>query len=156
LAGFRGRLANVSFVGASALAEELREMGSDYANGVIVSQVVPLPDGYASGVLEYRAAMERHFAGEPVGFGSLEGYLAARLLVQGFERAGRYPTVETLVDQLEKIRDLDMGIGALLSFSKSDHQASHRVWGSVLNGKGEFEALDLEKLDLTEGPAKPD
>jgi len=155
-AGYRGRFANVSFVGSLSLAEQLREMDGAVGHGVIVSQVVPMPDAYASGVLEYRAAMEQHFPSEPTGFGSLEGYIAARLFVHGLERAGRYPTVETLVDHLEKIRNLDLGIGTSLSFSRSDHQASHRVWGSVINAKGQFEALDLEKLDLTDGSADQD
>ena len=156
MAGFRGRIANVSFVGSLSLAEQLREVEGDIANGVIVSQVVPMPDAYATGVLEYRAALERHFPGEPAGFGSLEGYIVARLLVHALEREGRYFTVESLVERLEQIRNLDLGIGSTLSFSKSDHQASHRVWGSVINAQGEFEALDLDKVDLTESPADQD
>lgn len=156
MAGFRGRIANVSFVGSLSLAEQLREVEGDIANGVIVSQVVPMPDAYATGVLEYRAALERHFPGEPAGFGSLEGYIVARLLVHALEREGRYFTVESLVERLEKIRDLDLGIGTTLSFSRSDHQASHRVWGSVINAQGQFEALDFDKVDLTESPADQD
>lgn len=156
MAGFRGRIANVSFVGSLSLAEQLREVEGDIANGVIVSQVVPMPDAYATGVLEYRAALERHFPGEPAGFGSLEGYIVARLLVHALEQEGRYLTAESLVERLEQIRNLDLGIGALLSFSRSDHQASHRVWGSVINAQGEFEALDFDKVDLTESPADTD
>lgn len=156
LAGFRGHIANVSFVGALSLAEQLQEVEGDIANGVIVSQVVPMPDSYATGVLEYRAALERHFPGEPAGFGSLEGYIVARLLVHALEQEGRYLTVESLVERLEQIRNLDLGIGSTLSFSKSDHQASHRVWGSVINAQGEFEALDFDKVDLTESPDDQD
>ena len=37
--GFGGQFFNVSFVGSSALAEELGEAGS----GVVISQVVPFP-----------------------------------------------------------------------------------------------------------------
>jgi branched-chain amino acid transport system substrate-binding protein len=35
---------NVSFVGSTALAEELKLLGPRYANGVIVTQVVPAVD----------------------------------------------------------------------------------------------------------------
>src|SRR5690606_18493642 len=101
------------------------------------------------------AALERHFPGEPPGFASLEGYIVAKIFVHGLRQAGRYPTVESLVEQLENIRDLDLGIGAPLSFHRDDHQASHRVWGSVINAEGQFEALDLERLDLHETQLGP-
>src|SRR5262249_6175076 len=44
---------NVSFVGSSALAEELTLLGPRFANGVIVTQVVPPVESYASIVLDY-------------------------------------------------------------------------------------------------------
>jgi ABC-type branched-subunit amino acid transport system substrate-binding protein len=45
---------NVSFVGSTALAGELMLLGPRYANGVIVTQVVPAVDGYSSAILKYR------------------------------------------------------------------------------------------------------
>ena len=45
-------LANVSFVDSKALAGELLEMGPQYAEGVIVTQVVPLPGAGSSIALE--------------------------------------------------------------------------------------------------------
>jgi len=44
---------NVSFVGSTALADELMLLGPRYASGVIVTQVVPAVGGYSSAVLEY-------------------------------------------------------------------------------------------------------
>jgi branched-chain amino acid transport system substrate-binding protein len=37
---------SVSFVGSTALADELMLLGPRYANGVIVTQVVPAVDSY--------------------------------------------------------------------------------------------------------------
>jgi branched-chain amino acid transport system substrate-binding protein len=45
---------------------------------------------------------------------------------------------------LESLRDLDLQIGSILSFGPSEHQASHKVWGTVLDEEGAFRPLDLE------------
>ena len=146
--GYQGRIANVSFVGAKALAEELRESESSSGEGVIVSQVVPIYDGYSTGVLEYQAAMKQYFPSEPTGFVSLEGYVVARLFCLALENSGRYFSTEEVINKLEKLESVDFGIGRPLSFSTSDHQASHQVWGSVINKDGQYEALDLEKIQV--------
>jgi hypothetical protein len=41
---------SVSFVGSTALAEELMLLGPRYASGVIVTQVVPAVDSYATAI----------------------------------------------------------------------------------------------------------
>jgi hypothetical protein len=75
---------------------------------------------------------------------SLEGYIVGNLFVDGLRRAGRDLTTESLVDALESIRDEDIGIGTLLRFGMSEHQASHKVWGTVLDAAGKFQSLDME------------
>src|SRR5947208_11445391 len=50
---------NVSFVGSTALADELMLLGPRYANGVIVTQVVPAVDSYASAILKYKTEIGR-------------------------------------------------------------------------------------------------
>src|SRR5262249_51688708 len=62
---------NVSFVGSSALAEELKLLGPRYAEGVIVTQVVPAIEGYASFILEYKNALAKQFPGEAPDYVSL-------------------------------------------------------------------------------------
>ena len=146
--GYRGRIANVSFVGSEALAETLRESESNSGEGIIVSQVVPMYDAYATGVLEYRSAMQQYYPSEPAGFVSLEGYVVARLFCLALQKSGRYFDVEEVIDRLEAMQDIDLGIGQPLSFSASDHQASHQVWGAVINNEGQFESLDLEKIQV--------
>ena len=76
---------NVSFVGSKALAKELGEEG----RGVQISQVVPFPwDGSVPVVREYQKALAEAKGGEP-GFGTLEGYIAAKVTVEGLRRAGK-------------------------------------------------------------------
>jgi branched-chain amino acid transport system substrate-binding protein len=135
---------NVSFVGSTALAEELRELGGSFASGVVVTQVVPPVDSSATAVLKYRDALQKYFPGEKPDFVSLEGYVVGSLFVEGLRRAGEPLTTERVVDALESIHDLDLGIGTKLSFSLSEHQASHKVWGTVLNEAAQYQVLDLE------------
>jgi ABC-type branched-subunit amino acid transport system substrate-binding protein len=72
---------NVSFVGSTALADELMLLGPRYANGVIVTQVVPAVDSYASAILKYKTALAKYFPGVPPDYVSLEGYVAGSLLL---------------------------------------------------------------------------
>jgi ABC-type branched-subunit amino acid transport system substrate-binding protein len=47
---------SVSFVGSTALANELMLLGPRFATGIIVTQVVPAIEGHSSLVLDYKAA----------------------------------------------------------------------------------------------------
>jgi branched-chain amino acid transport system substrate-binding protein len=134
---------NVSEVGANLLAEELAQLGSGYGEGVVVTQVVPSPTANASALLAYQDQLRKYAPAEKPGFLSLEGWLSARLLIEGLKRAGRGASVEAVVDALEGIRGLDLGLGTPLGFGPSEHQASHRVWGTVIDARGQLQPLDL-------------
>jgi len=135
---------NVSFVGSQALADELMMYGGKVAEGVIVTQVVPLPHSKATAVLKYQELLPKYSLGEKPDFVSLEGYLAAGLLIEGLKRAGPDFTTESLVDALEGMRGVDLGVGATMAFGMSEHQASHKVWGTMLDANGNFQTLDMD------------
>jgi branched-chain amino acid transport system substrate-binding protein len=135
---------NVSFVGSTALADELMLLGPRYANGVIVTQVVPAVDSYASAILKYKTALAKYFPGGLPDYVSLEGYVAGSLLLEGLKRAGRQLDTEKLVEALETVRDFDMGLGAPITLGPTEHQGSHKVWGTQLNENGRYQAIDLE------------
>ena len=135
---------NVSAVGATTLAEELTLLGARYANGVIVTQVVPAVSGYSSIVLEYKNALAKYFPGEAPDYSSLEGYISANVLIQALKRAGPQFDTEKLVDVLENTRNLDLGLGTALNFGRAEHQASHKVWGTALDDNGKYQAVELE------------
>jgi len=135
---------SVSFVGSNALAEELTQLGQGYADGVIVTQVVPLPDSSSTAVLHYRDLLTKYAPGEKPDFVSLEGYIAGTLLGEALKRAGPELNTETLVSTLENIKGLDLGLGAQINFGLSEHQASHKVWGAVLDSKGVYQNLELD------------
>src|SRR3979411_2845477 len=142
---FPGMLySNVSFVGSTALADELMLLGPRYASGVIVTQVVPAVSGYSSAVLEYKNALAKYFPGEAPDYVSLEGYVAANVLIQGLKRTGPQLDTEKLIDILENTRNFDLGLGANLGFGRAEHQASHKIWGTALDDNGKYQAIELE------------
>ena len=135
---------NVSFVGSTSLKDELMLLGPKYAKGVIVTQTVPALDGNLPLVLQYKAALAKYFRGEAPDYVSLEGYVAAEILVEALRRAGPALDTEKVVDALENMHSLELGLGTPISFSRSEHQASHKVWGTQLNEAGKFEPINLE------------
>src|SRR5450755_2618940 len=142
---FPGMLySNISFVGATALADELMLLGPRYASGAIVTQVVPSVSGYSSIVLEYKTAIAKYFPGEAPDYVSLEGYVSANILIQALKRCGPQLDTEKLIDVLENTRQLDLGLGAQLGFGRAEHQASHKIWGTALDESGKYQAIELE------------
>jgi len=143
-AGLALRYTNVSAADSTALAFSLAASGGRGPRDVLVTQVVPPPSSGSAVERRFRAALERYVPGERPGAVSLEGYVVGSLLVEGLRRAGRAVDTDTLVAALEGIRGLDLGLGTKLSFGPDEHQASHKVWGSLLEPDGTTHATDLE------------
>ena len=135
---------SVSFVGSTALADELMLLGKKYATGVIVTQVVPAVDGHSSLVLDYKSALAKYFPGQAPDYVSLEGYVDANVLIAALQRSGLQLDTEKLVSTLENLRDLDIGLGMPVTFSRSDHQGVHKVWGTQLDETGHYQPIDLQ------------
>jgi len=135
---------NMSAVGATSLADELTLLGPRFTNNVLVTQTVPAVSGYSSVVLDYKKALAKYFPGENPDYISLEGFIAAHVLIDALRRCGAQIETERLVDILENTHNLDLGLGAPLGFSRGEHQASHKVWGTMLDETGQYQAIDLE------------
>jgi len=131
-AGYGGTFYNVSFVGTQALADELGKDGA----GIVVSQVMPSPYNAARPIArEFVEAVKKAGGDNQANFSSMEGYLAAKVLVEGLRRAGNKPTRESLVAGLEAMGTQSLG-GFSVSFSATDHAASSFVELSMLTGDG--------------------
>lgn len=120
----------VSFVGAEELARRL-ESFPDIT--VIMSQVVPPPDGPDSAELlgsaaEYISLLRQYYPDDKPNFVGLEGYLNARVLVEGLSRVGRDLTREGFVQAIESIRDFPLLPDSSLSFGVDDHQGLEQVY----------------------------
>jgi ABC-type branched-subunit amino acid transport system substrate-binding protein len=131
--GYAGLFANVSFVGSRALNEALAADGA----GVMISQVVPFPfTDTVPIVREYRKRMA-DMGDTNYDFSSLEGYIAAKVAVEGIKRAGRNLNRESFIAAMESINRLDMGEFEV-SFSPKDHAASKLVDLTIIAGNGKF------------------
>jgi branched-chain amino acid transport system substrate-binding protein len=135
---------SVSFVGSTALADELMLLGKKYASGVIVTQVVPAVDGHSSLVLDYKSALAKYFPGQEPDYVSLEGYVDANVLIAALQRNGSQLDTEKLVGTLENLHDLDIGLGTPITFGRSEHQGVHKVWGTQLDETGHYQPIDLQ------------
>ncbi|MES2937550.1 MAG: ABC transporter substrate-binding protein [Pseudomonadota bacterium] len=131
--GYGGQFFNVSFVGAKALADELGEGGA----GVVITQVVPFPYGAATPIVrEYQQLMTEAGQKDP-DFSSMEGFLTAKVFVEGLRRAGRNPTRDGLIAGIESMRDWDMG-GFTVRYSATDHTGSSYVDVTTIGREGKF------------------
>lgn len=140
--GYHPVFYNVSFVGADALARLLGAEGE----GVIVSQVVPPPENIGQeeqlwGVKEYVDLLAAYYPDDRPNFVGLEGYVNARVLVEGLRRAGPDLDRESFIRAIESIRDYDLGIANTLSFSSFDHQGLERVYFTRIEG-GRFVLIE--------------
>jgi branched-chain amino acid transport system substrate-binding protein len=123
---------NVSFVGSKALAKELDREG----RGVQISQVVPFPwDSTVPVVKEYRKLLEET-KGEP-GFGTLEGFIAAKVTVEGLRRAGRNLNRETFIRAMESMDNYDAG-GFKVNFGPDNHNGSKFVDLTIISKDQRF------------------
>ena len=132
-AGSAATFYNVSFVGSTALAAALGKEGA----GVAISQVVPFPWGTSVPVVkEYQAAAKK--AGfTDYNFGAMEGFLVAKVMVEGLRRAGKNLTREGFVDAMEKMSDVDLG-GFFVSYSPKSHTGSKFVDLTIIGRDGKF------------------
>jgi ABC-type branched-subunit amino acid transport system substrate-binding protein len=131
--GYKGQIAAMSLLSARALAQGLGKDGV----GVMVSQLVPLPgSGGKALTREYTSALTA--AGQTdFDFASFEGWIAARVLVDGIKRAGRNLSREAIASGLEGLGTTDLG-GYTVSFRNGDHNGSHFVELVIIGANGEF------------------
>ena len=131
-AGFNPQFMNVSFVGSRALAHETGGAG----RGVGITQVVPFPWNLATPIVkEYQQALEASTGKQEYSFTSLEGFIAAKVLVEGLRRAGGDLTREKFIAAMETMRDVDFG-GFFVTFTPTNHNGSKFVELTVI-GKDE-------------------
>ena len=132
--GYTGQFYNVSFVGSQALADALGHEGP----GVVISQVVPFPwDQSSLLVVEYVKILKEAGIEKP-NFSSLEGFIAAKVFVEGLRRAGQKLTREKLITALETINRSNFDIGFDIKFSPTSHNGSHFVEMTVISKDAKF------------------
>ena len=132
-AGSGAQFYNVSFVGSAALASALGKDGL----GVAISQVVPFPWATGVPVVKEYQAMAKKAGFADSNFSAMEGFLVAKVMVEGLRRAGRNLTREGFVDAMEKMNDVDLG-GFFVSYSPTSHTGSRFVDLTIIGRDGKF------------------
>ncbi len=129
---------NISFVGATALAQELGPEGQ----GVIVSQVVPFPwDTSLKVIADYQAAIKAKDPKAEPEFVSLEGYLVGRLTIAALEKVGPNPTRAGLLQTIRDTGKFDIG-GLEMTFGPQDNEGLDKVFMTVIQPDGSFKAVE--------------
>ena len=106
------------------------------ARGVIVTQV--FPNERSSHFPLVREANDLAKAnGKEVSPAMLEGYAAAKVLVEGLRRAGPQPTREKVQAALEGLQKFDLG-GLEISYGPSDHTGLDYADLSIIGTDGRF------------------
>lgn len=124
---------NISFVGSQQLVTAL---GKD-ASGVQISQVMPAPwDETHAIVKEYRKYYLQD-GKKQWDYVSMEGFIAAKVFVEGLRRAGSNLSRDSLIRALETISHYDAG-GYFITFSPSSHNGSEFVDLTMVAKSGRF------------------
>lgn len=129
---------NVSFVGSTALK---RALGND-SDGVLITQVVPHFESSLPLIEAYRQDLQEFMPQAKPGFVSLEGYIIARVFVEGLRRAGPQVDRNSIIDALLGIRELDIGLGIPIHYTEDSYQGSQTVWPTVIRND-RFEVFDF-------------
>lgn len=118
-------------VGAS-----IKQLGS-LARGIGVTQVMPKPTSANTPLVrEFQKAMAKHSPDSRVSYISLEGYVTAKVLVEGLKRAGKDLSREKFIDALETFRNVDLG-GMHLTYAPTDHSGLKRIEITVIDSVGQ-------------------
>jgi len=65
-------------------------------------------------------------------------------LIAALKQNGAQLDTEKLVATFENLRDLDIGLGTTMNYSRSEHQGVHKVWGTQIDADGHYQAIDLQ------------
>lgn len=124
---------NVSFVGSSALAKEL---GAD-AHGVMISQVMPSPWEERFAVVKEYRKLYLAKPGRQADYASLEGFIAARVFVEGLRHVKGEPTRKNFIQALETMGTTNLG-GYTVKFAPGNHNGSDYVDLSIISMGGKI------------------
>ena len=131
-AGSRAQMVTLS---NNASAGFVKGLG-DLAHGTVVSQVFPPERSLALPIVKEASDLARARSSELTP-AMLEGFVAAKVLVEGLRRAGREPTRAGLQRALESFDRVNIG-GLELSYSPTDHTGLDYADLSIIGQDGRF------------------
>lgn len=131
-AGYTGVFSTLSFVGTEPLAQS----AGVSAQGVMVPAVMPSPHSEPVSISsEYRKAIGKGSPNATYSYASMEGYIAARVIVEAIKHINGNVTPEAIDKELRNLH-VDLG-GFVVDFSKS-HNASQWVESTMIGAGGKI------------------
>ncbi len=137
---------HISFVGTQILKQELGQA----AHHIVVTQVVPPLDSGFPIIDEYKAAFKAWRPDKIPNDISLEGFIIAKLFCDGLRQVTGTLTRETLIDAMEQIQNLDLGLGQKISYDSTDHEGISHVWPVCLS-KDKIQSFSWDELSQGSG-----
>lgn len=131
-----GSKAQIVTMSNNASGGFITQMGEN-ARGTIVSQVFPNARSIAAPLVKEAIELAQAQGLDGVTPAMLEGFAAAKVLVEGLRRAGPAPTREKLLAALNGIRKFDLG-GMELNYSPTDHTGLDFADLSIIGADGRF------------------
>lgn len=126
------------FLGLSVVSSHqlIQEVGAS-AHGVVISQVMPSPwRSIYPVVREYQRLFPRE-KGKNYSYASLEGFIAAKVIVEALKRTGKELTRERFITALESLRNYDVG-GLTLEYGPKKRSGSTYVDLTIVGRNGSF------------------
>jgi ABC-type branched-subunit amino acid transport system substrate-binding protein len=133
-AGSRAQMLTLSNNASAGFVKSLGEL----ARGVVVSQVLPYERSLSAPIVKEAAELAKAKGLGDVTPAMLEGFAAAKVLVEGLKKAGANPTRASLKAALEGFSRLDIG-GLEVSYSPTDHTGLEYSDLSIVGPDGKFQ-----------------
>jgi ABC-type branched-subunit amino acid transport system substrate-binding protein len=133
----------VSFVGPEELAKRLGPLGE----GVIITQVVPPPTAILllPAAEEYTRLLGRAYPEDKPNYVGFEGFLNAKIVVEGLRRADPVPDREKFIDAIETIQKFSLGIANPVTFGARDHEGLDKVYFTQIHDGELTLVMNLKK-----------
>lgn len=117
---------------SQAFVKELGAAGT----GVIISQITPAPHLMSTPLGQEFGAIAKT-SGATVSYAAMEGYVNAKVFVEGLRRAGPKLTREGFIRALESMQRVDFG-GLMVTYGPDDHTGSEFVELTMIGRDGKF------------------
>ncbi len=119
----------------SSNSQFLKEL-ADQGRGVIVMQVAPSPQSPKLAITrEFKAAADA--AKMALSYTAMQSWIAARVLVEGLQRAGAKPTPASLTSALESMQNFNMG-DFIINYGPGQRAGSRFIEPTIISASGEF------------------
>lgn len=116
-----------------------KRLSEDQMRGVAIAQVTPSPYKISSrltkDLLDLIAKADK--LETPVSYAMMEGYIAAKVIVEAIRRQGSNPTREGMVAALDSMNSFDLG-GYVVSYKPGVRGGSRFVELSIISGTGKI------------------